>query len=217
LLESSEISTGRTPAGGRIVIRAFTIRRALPHLFVWMAYLGYAAGAHGHGSVVAEEDLCVIKIGFYTAHFTIYQPRQHGHREFCEDLPEAAETVFVMDYLHDSMREVAVDFRVVVDRNGIGRFADYEDVEALDLDRDTVFYQPPVRQADAVFTVLHEFLEPGGYIGVVTADNPNGDRTYRAVFPFQVGGISPVLWLVLAAALLAVAAGGWMLNRRRPS
>jgi hypothetical protein len=152
-----------------------------------------------------------------TAHFTIYQPRQHGHREFCEDLPEAAETVFVMDYLHDSMREVAVDFRVVVDRNGIGRFADYEDVEALDLDRDTVFYQPPVRQADAVFTVLHEFLEPGGYIGVVTADNPNGDRTYRAVFPFQVGGISPVLWLVLAAALLAVAAGGWMLNRRRPS
>ena len=39
--------------------------------------------------------------------------------------------------------------RIVVDRNRIGRFARYEDVEQLDLDRDTVFYQPAVRQGEA--------------------------------------------------------------------
>ena len=34
-----------------------------------------------HGSVVEDGDLCLIRIGFYQAHFTIYQPRSAGHEE----------------------------------------------------------------------------------------------------------------------------------------
>ena len=162
----------------------------------------YAAQAYPHGSVVDDDDLCVIKIGFYQAHFTIFQPRNSGHEEFCEDLPATGETVFVMDYLHDSMREVAVDFRIVRDRNQIGRFARYEDVLALDLDRDTVFYQPPLKEADAVFTILHEFLEPGGYIGVVSVEHPTSTEVFRAVFPFEIGRFpwTIAIWAALACS-----------------
>jgi hypothetical protein len=145
--------------------------------------------AFAHGSVVAEEDLCIIKIGFYTAHFTVFQPLTREHVEYCEDLPDVSESVFVMEYLHDSMRDVPVDFRIVVDRNNVGRFASIEDLEQLDPERDTVFYQRAVRQADGVLVARHEFAQPGNYIGVVTATNPTQDKVYTAVFPFQVGGI----------------------------
>ena len=163
--------------------------------------------AHGHGSVVAEEDLCVIKIGFYTAHFTVYQPRAYGHQEFCEDLPVATETVFVLNYLHDSMREVPVDFRILIDRNDLGRFARFEDVEQLDFSRDTVLYQQPLKQADAVFTVLHEFEAPGNYIGLVTASSPTGERIYTAVFPFAVGAAPWTTIWVATGVVLAVVLG----------
>jgi hypothetical protein len=159
-----------------------------------------------HGSVVEDGDLCLIKIGFYQAHFTIFQPQSEGHEEYCEDLPDTGETVFVIDYLHDSMREVPVDFRIVHDRNGVGRFARYEDVLKLDLEKDSVFYQPPLMQADAVFTVLHPFAEAGAYIGVVTAEHPTEDTVYRAVFPFEVARFpwEYVVWLGVVGGLVAV-------------
>lgn len=155
--------------------------------------------AGAHGSVVDENDLCVISMGFYRAHFTIYQPRTSGHAEYCEDLPGTGETVFVLDYLHDSMRTVPVEFRIVRDRNGIGRFARYEDVLDLDLDRDTVFYAEPGVEGDAVYTALYDFDRPGGYIGVVAARHPDDGEIYRAVFPFQVGALpfDAVLWSVI--------------------
>jgi hypothetical protein len=169
-----------------------------------------------HGSVVDGDDLCLINIGFYRAHFTIYQPASTGHDEYCEDLPGAGETVFVMDYLHDSMREVPVDFRIVRDRHGIGRFARYEDVLALDLDTDTVFYTPPAIRADGVYTVLHRFMETGGYIGVVTVAHPTSDEIYRAVFPFEVG-IMPFDYFLWGGALVVVAGLPlwWFIGRRR--
>jgi hypothetical protein len=157
--------------------------------------------AQGHGSVV-DGDQCLISIGFYRAEFSIYQPRKSGHDEFCEDLPEAGETVFVIEYLHDTMREVPLDFRIVRDRHQIGRFARYEDVLKLDLERDTVFYQPARVQSDAVFTVLHDFLEPGGYIGVITVEHPTSDEVYRAVFPFDVGTIPGMIFVWLSAGAL---------------
>ena len=88
---------------------------------VWNGYarastalsLLFAGAVFGHGGVVMEEDLCVINIGFYRAHFTVYQPQTSANEEFCEDLPDAGETIFVLDYLHDSMKRVPVDFRII--------------------------------------------------------------------------------------------------------
>ena len=159
-----------------------------------------------HGNVVAEEDACILQIGFYTAHFSAYQPRKHQHFEFCEDLPDVSETVFVINYLHDSMREVHVDMRILKDSQGLGRFARLEDIAHMNVANDTVYYHPPVAQADAEFTALHSFSEPGDYIGVVTALNPTGEKVYTAVFPFSVGGPQWRSYILAAsgAALLII-------------
>jgi hypothetical protein len=143
--------------------------------------------AAAHGSVEAG-DICEIRIGFYSAHFAIYQPQTRQHEEYCEDLPDATESIFVIEYLHDVMREVPVDFRIIADTQNRGRFVNWDDIEAIDdIDRDTVFYQQPVVREDGVFLIHHRFDESGDYIGIVTTSHPTLDRMYTAVFPFHVG------------------------------
>ena len=117
--------------------------------------------AMAHGGVVEEEDLCVITISYLKAHFKIYQPLIDGHDEYCEDLPNATESIFVMEYMHDELGRVPVDFRIIRDVTGKGRFARWDDVAAIeDIESVTVFYQPPIVDPD-VFTVLYDFKEEG--------------------------------------------------------
>jgi len=157
-----------------------------------------------HGGVVEEEDLCVIKVNYLRGHFKIYQPLIDGHKEYCEDLPNATETVFVMEYLHDSLGEAAVDFRIIRDVTGKGRFARWEDVAAIDdLEAVTVLYREPTVDPD-VLTVIHDFREEGDFIGIVTA-NVDGDQDiYRAVFPFEVGYTGLGYWPFFILLLLAI-------------
>ena len=160
--------------------------------------------ARAHGGVVNDGDLCVIKINYLTAHFKIYQPRTRQHDEYCEDLPDVTESIFVMEYLHDELAVMPIDFRIIRDVTGKGRFARWEDVAAIDdLDSVTVFYQEPIIEPD-VFTVIHEFDTGGQYIGVVTA-RPNRDgRGYIAVFPFEVGYTGFGYWPLFVGLLIIV-------------
>jgi hypothetical protein len=149
------------------------------------------------GGVILRGDVCIIEIGFYDASFTAYQPPNSGNEEFCEDLPDTGETIFVLDYLHASLREVAVDFRIVRDTTGLGQFVQHEDILALDdLQAITVFYAPPAIKPGGSFRVEHTFLEKGDYVGVVTAGHPSNDSVYNAVFPFTVGAVNYPYWLV---------------------
>lgn len=169
-----------------------------------------------HGGVAYEDDRCVINIGFLTAHFTIYQPERRGSEEFCEEIPEVSETVFVMEYLHNFLQEMPLDFRIIRDEQDFGIYARWEDVQTIDdLDAVTVFYQPPVIRAEGAFTVNHRFDEKGTYIGIVTAEHPDDDRLYNAVFYFQVGGpdYGTLPWFLLLAALLQ--AIYWLGRRKR--
>jgi hypothetical protein len=153
-----------------------------------------------HGGVMIEEDICVIKMGFLSAHFTIYQPESRASQEFCEDIPDVAQTVFVMDYLHDSLKQMPVDFRIIRDVTGAGIYARSENVAAIeDLEGATVFYAPPRTRRDASFTVEHRFDEPGWYIGIVTTRHPETGKVYETVFPFHVGteyGYLPLFLLI---------------------
>ena len=134
----------------------------------------------------------------------IYQPLIDGHKEYCEDLPNATESIFVMEYLHDELSRVPVDFRIIRDVTGKGRFARWEDVAAIeDLDSVTVFYQPPTIEPD-VFTVLYDFTEDGEYIGVVTAAPSTGDRQHIAVFPFEVGYTGFGYWPLIVGVLVLI-------------
>ncbi len=157
---------------------------------------------NAHGGVVQEEDLCIIKVSYLSAHFKIYQPRASGHQQFCEDLPVASESVFVMEYQHDALASMPIDFRIIKDVTGKGRFARMHDVEQIeDLDSVTVFYQQAIVEPD-VFTVVHEFVEEGDFIGIVSASQPNSDKVHAAVFPFEVGFTGIGYWPFFIGVLL---------------
>lgn len=165
---------------------------------------GAVQQAAAHGGVVTDGDLCIIKISYLQAHFKIYQPLIDGHAEYCEDLPNATESVFVMEYMHQELATVPIEFRIIRDVTGKGRFARWQDVAEIDdLDAVTVFYQAPVIEPD-VFTVIYDFGEDGDYIGIVTAIPASGDREYIAVFPFEVGFTGFGYWPFIIIAVLII-------------
>ena len=160
--------------------------------------------AAGHGGVVEEDDICVIKVNYLRAHFKIYQPRIDGHEQFCEDLPNATESVFVMEYMHDALQTMPVDFRIIRDVTGKGRFARMEDVEAIDdLDAATVFYKAPVVEPD-VYTISHTFAGEGDFIGIVSARHPDTGVVYASVFPFEVGFTGVGYWPFIIGLLVLI-------------
>lgn len=166
------------------------------------------------GGVVLSEDTCIITIGFYTAHFTGYQPQSSRNEQFCEDLPHTGETIFVLEYLHSSMREVPIDFRIIRNESGLGKFINAEDVAALgDLAALSVFYRSPEIHADGTFSIDHVFAEEGDYIGVVTAGHPTTDAIYTAVFPFAVGVRAIPYWLPIPV-IVVLAALTYLFRRR---
>ncbi len=190
------------------ISRILLLQLTLGYLMTW------CQDATAHGGVGMEDDVCVIKIGFLKAHFTGYQPKSYGTEEFCEDIPEVASSVFVIDYLHDFLKEMQVDFRIIRDVNNFGIFANWDDITGLeDIEQDTVFYLPPVKQPNGVLTVNYDFQQAGGYIGIVTAVHPEKEKSYHAVFYFQVGGTDYgylplfIVLLVLAQVLY------WFSNR----
>ena len=160
--------------------------------------------ALAHGSVTPEDDICIIRIGFYRAHFKIYLPRSREHQEYCEDVPGTGETVFVMEYEHSGLGDVPVDFRIIRNVTGQGVFTMLQDVEQIDnLDEVTVIHHEAAIQPD-VFTIMYDFEEQGEFVGIVTVRNPENQKLYTAVFPFQVGyaGVAWWVWFVGIAILL---------------
>lgn len=159
-----------------------------------------------HGSVTPDDDLCIIRIGYYRAHFKIYLPLTREHNEYCEDIPGIGEAVFIMEYEHSGLGDVPIDFRVIRNVTGKGTFTILEDVEKIDdLDAVTLIHHPAAIQPD-VFTYLHQFDDQGEFIGIVTVQQPETGQIYTAVFPFEVGytGIPTWVWFVIAAVFLQI-------------
>lgn len=141
-----------------------------------------------HGGVSMEDDVCIIMVGRYKAHFTGYLPKERATQEFCEDIPVATESVFVIDFIDDELREMEFDFRVIKDVNNIGIKATYEDLGGAEaIESASVFYVDPVRYSRGVVNVRYDFVEEGGYIGIVNAHHKSSGLSYRSVFPFSVG------------------------------
>ena len=173
-----------------------------------------------HGSVTPDEDLCIIRIGYLKAHFKIYLPQSHGHRDFCEDLPARGDAIFVMEYEHDELATIPIDFRIIRNVTGHGRFTNEDHIAAIgDLEGVTVFHHPAAVQQD-VFLVKHQFAESGEFVGIVTAERPDGNGDYVAVFPFEAGyaGLGYWPWIVGGLVLLQLNylwMSGFFSRRRR--
>lgn len=158
-------------------------------LWVGMSLLFASAAALGHGGVSMEDDVCLIKIGPYTAHFTGYLPQERASQEFCEDIPIATKAIFVIDFISDELRVMDIDFRIVRDVKNIGRKAIYEDLGGPEaVEKATVFYEEPKSYRAGTISVRYPFAENGGYVGIIEARHQATGLSYRSVFPFYVGG-----------------------------
>lgn len=183
--------------------------RAL-HLFLVLSLMLLPSASFGHGGVAFEDDMCVININFLTAHFTVFQPEVSDTQEYCEDIPNVTRSVFVMEYLHDLMKEMEIDFRIVRDVNEVGQYATMDDVlDIVDLEAATVYYEDPRIEEGGFYTASYSFEEKGTYIGVVTANHPTEDRNYTAVFYFQVGGADLGSLPLFAGLLILLQLGYW--------
>jgi hypothetical protein len=192
------------------------VQFGFPAIIATLFALVLSAPVWAGGGMVLREDKCIIEIGFYDSHFTAYQPQTRGNEQFCQELPDVGETLFVLDYLHGSMKEVPIDFRIIKDETNLGKFVQVKDIEAIDdLNSLSVFYHLPTVHADASLSVAHTFTAPGNYIGIVTAGHPTKDTIYSAVFPFTVGK-TDYTRLLLYALLIALSMSlAYIFVRRR--
>lgn len=144
-----------------------------------------------HGGVEMEGGQCLIRIGNLEARFTGYQPATRGSKEFCDDLPDLTESIFVLEFVHEVLKTMPLDFRIIRDEENFGLAASSDDIKRLKgIENLTEFYSPATRYDDGNVKVQYEFLNPGIYIGIITAENPLGGIIYEAVFPFRVGAIN---------------------------
>ena len=167
----------------------------------------FAENLLAHGNVVEENDICQLEVGFLRAHFKIYLPMTHDREEFCEDLPSPAESVFVMEYEHELLSSMLIDFRIIRDVTGLKAFVREEHIIAIDdLDAATVFYKPAVIEPD-VFSVVYHFDAADWYVGIVRASL--GGETYTAVFPFEVGFTGIGYWPFFALLIFLLISLVW--------
>lgn len=159
--------------------------------FFWVWAICGVSTVWAHGGVSVEDDVCLINIDRYKAHFTGYLPQERATQEFCEDIPIATESIFVIDYISDELREMELDFRIIRDVNQIGITATFADLGGEQAIEDaTVYYVEPKQYQKGVFSVRHNFTQDGGYIGIVHAHHLETGLKYTSVFPFSVGQVS---------------------------
>jgi len=118
-----------------------------------------------------------------------------------------------MEYLHDGLRDMQVDFRIIKDTQKLGRFAKLEDIEKIeDIQQQTVFYQTPTSSIDGVYLAQYDFTEKEYYIGIVKAKHPDQEKVYTAVFPFQVGGSNWGYIPAIIGLALFLQLNYWLMN-----
>ncbi len=176
-----------------------------PIWLLMMAALVFAplSLAFAHGAMQRRQNACMLKIGPDIMYFSGYQPAASRSR-FCEDIPTIGATIFVLDYAQDELREMSTDFRIIRD---IGDKGQQERLDAV-----TVAYLPPKVYPAGTLSFEHVFNETGQFVGIVTADGPNGEH-WVSRFPFTVGG-RPLLArmpyvLFAAAGVLALVLFVW--------
>ena len=98
-----------------------------------------------------RRTFALLRMGFLQAHFTLYLPDSRGAEEFCEELPDVGPSLFVIEYLHEMMKQMPVSFRVITDDQGFGIFANWDDVRSIaNLEAQTVFHRPLVAEPTGV-------------------------------------------------------------------
>ncbi len=165
-----------------------------------------------------EDDMCLLKVGPYKAHFTGYQPEARATQEFCEDIPVVGNAIFVLDFISDDLRIMKTDFRIIKDVNEIGNKAVLEDLGSEeDIEKATIFYKQAALYPRGTVSAEYRFETEGRYIGILKAIHPDNGREYISVFPFQVGLIDYMryFWVFFMITAVSIAVFVFFLKRHK--
>ena len=196
--------SGNTPAGSPVECG----RRVLATIFVLSLCAGVLSpAAQAHGGLSMEKDLCKLRLGPYSMHFTGYQPELSGANEFCEDIPRTGQTVVALDAVDEALRDLPLEVRIIRDTG------DESNLEAI-----TVLHLPAKKYPAGTVSFEHRFDEPGKFIGLVMGGEKH---ELMSRFPFSVAAgkasREPWLWgigIVLAGVLLYLYSNARQSNAR---
>ena len=123
----------------------------------------------------------------------------------------------MIDYVSSALREHAVEFRVLEDRNNLQARGRYEDLGSpQQIEETTLVHVPAQVYPRGTLNFEHRFDQPGWYIGMIQATDPATGEVLHSVFPFRVGMRSlwrytPLFLMFLGAAVLAY----WLTARKK--
>lgn len=196
------------------------LSRQLP-FFILLSVLSTTLWAHGGVSV--EDNMCVLRIGPYKAHFAGYQPEARGDQEFCDDVPVKGKAIFAIDFIDNELRSMQTEFRILRDVKNVGINATYQDLGSKqDIDNATILTIPGKEYPRGTITIRYDFPKEGHFIGLAISRRPGTSTEYISVFPFSVGifRYGQYIWSLLAVIVVSAVIGGILLmrgTRRKPS
>lgn len=134
-----------------------------------LGILLWAVSASPHGGIGIDEDPCVRRAGLYLIHFAAYQPQVDPTAEYCDEIPQAANAIFVFDLVDRELRQQPAAIRIE---------------RALEdgTSSDPLLSIPAQLYPTGVVNTEFRFDGPGEYFAVVSLEDPS--RVIR--FPIRV-------------------------------
>jgi hypothetical protein len=150
-------------------------------LGIFLGVLLANTAVYAHGGVSIEQDTCVLAIGPYRMHLTGYQPQVTAGEEFCEDIPAVGNSIIVLDYVDEPLRDMVAGVQVIEKDSWTAAQSTAGDNEAK-----AILETPPKLYKSGSLKIEHRFDKPGYFVGFLTAEK-EGQEKLVSRFPFSVG------------------------------
>jgi len=89
-----------------------------PVIKVWISVIiltaaFYSGLAAAHGKVSLESDICMRNISGSMVHLSTYQPHHDPEAEYCTEIPNEGETLWVLDLVDQALRDMPIAIKIV--------------------------------------------------------------------------------------------------------
>lgn|GEM_PF-2988855 len=161
-------------------------------IFLAVSAVSSPAFSHKFGG---PNDPCERRLGASMLHITLFQPQFDPDAEYCDEVPRAGNTVFVLDTIGDDLRRVPIGVTV--------------DAIASDGSRRTVLEVPPAVYRRGVVDTQLELADGMRYEARVSIGQSEGQKATEYSFPIRVRAwyrafVMPLMLILGVAALVAI-------------
>jgi hypothetical protein len=162
-----------------------------------------------HGSANVKSNSCVLSVGPYQMQVSGYQPL-NSLREHCNEMPGIGNTIIVVDYLDQKMRDFIAEYRVIRDVKNVHDANISHEHDNHDLHSSFGISSKPAIYSNGTFDFSHNF-NTGRYISIFTLRDPFTNEEFHAEFPFTVG-MPFAKWMWIAVAVILILLFGSLLE-----